>query len=149
MGIQALDSRRQVFAEILNKKPLPYLHGVFLLAVWLFSRSDAILAISFIPDLPLLKREQGRTLSIWIEQVKASRKGAAVYEQEIKRNRDKKCSRRLEKYINKNKSSNSRSLTRQVFVIFLILLFCSLYKTNRFHFVVCLFVAGLALIVEV
>ena len=32
---------------------LPYLHGVFLLAVWLFSRSDAILAISFIPDLPL------------------------------------------------------------------------------------------------
>ena len=35
------------------------------LAVWLFRRSDAILAISFIPDFPLLKREQGRTLSIW------------------------------------------------------------------------------------
>ena len=33
--------------------------------MWLFSRFDAILAISFIPDLPLLKREQGRTLSIW------------------------------------------------------------------------------------
>ena len=46
------------------KNALPYLHGVFLLTVWLFSRSDAILAISFIPDLPLLKREQGRTLLI-------------------------------------------------------------------------------------
>ena len=37
------------------KNALPYVHGVFLLAVWLFSRSDAILAIFFIPDLPLLK----------------------------------------------------------------------------------------------
>ena len=65
MGIQVIDSRRYVFTEILNKNALPYLHGVFLLAVWLFSRSDAILAISVIPDLPLLRREQGRTLLIW------------------------------------------------------------------------------------
>ena len=48
--------------EIFNKNVLPYLYGVFLLAVWLFSRSDAILAISFISEFPLLKREQGRTL---------------------------------------------------------------------------------------
>ena len=35
-----------------NSQSLLYVHGVFLLAVWLFSRSDAILAISFILDLP-------------------------------------------------------------------------------------------------
>ena len=38
---------------------------MFLLAVWLFSRSGAILAIFFISEFPLLKREQGRTLPIW------------------------------------------------------------------------------------
>ena len=63
MGIQIQEDKYSQKFSI--KNVLPYLHGVFLLAVWLFSRSDAILAISFIPDLPLLKREQGRTLSIW------------------------------------------------------------------------------------
>ena len=58
MGIQVKIQEGKYSQKFSIKNALPYLHGVFLLAVWLFSRSDAILAISLIPDLPLLKRDK-------------------------------------------------------------------------------------------
>ena len=61
----------------------------------------------------------------------------AVCEQE-KETETKKCFWRLKKIPKMEQIFNSRSLTRQVFY-FLILLFCSLYKTNRFQFGVSLF----------
>ena len=37
MGIPVIDLRRELFAKFVNKKALPYLHGVLLAPVRLFS----------------------------------------------------------------------------------------------------------------
>ena len=56
-----------------------------------------------------------------------------------RRNRDEKVFLRTSKYIiNCNKSLNSLSVKKQV-CNFPYFAFCSFYKTNRFHFVLCLF----------
>ena len=47
MGIQAIDSTNKYSQLFSMKYALTYLPGVFLLPVWLFSRS---VAISFIPS---------------------------------------------------------------------------------------------------
>ena len=62
----------------------------------------------------------------------------AVYEQEKEKKRDEKYSWDLK---NTWTETNLRTLDllQGKFVIFLVLLFCSLYKTHRFHFTVCLF----------
>ena len=62
----------------------------------------------------------------------------AVYEQEKEETKTKSVPGDLKKYL---KWNNLRTVVclRGKFVIFLILLFCSLYKTNRCHFAVCLF----------
>ena len=50
MGIQAIDSTNKYSQLFSMKYALTYLPGVFLLPAWLFSRSVAIYAISFIPS---------------------------------------------------------------------------------------------------
>ena len=44
MGIPVINNYSQKFSI---KNGLPYLHGVFLVPVWLFPPSDAVLVISF------------------------------------------------------------------------------------------------------
>ena len=53
MGIQAIDSTNKYSQLFSMKYALTYLPGVFLLPVWLFSRSVAILSDFLYPEFPL------------------------------------------------------------------------------------------------